>query len=103
MFEIIFNELKMQPGGPKYIMGDVNATTADITSLNLALLTLERESHAWHDVGALAELWGQTPCEPTCKAYNAKHATRRDYVIANTEGVVCSPRNNPIHHSPRSA
>ena len=76
----------MQPDGPKYIMGDMNATIADIMSLNLAILTPEGESHAWHDVGALAELWGQTPSEPTCRAYNAKHATRRDYVIANTEG-----------------
>ena len=67
-------------------MGDVNATTADIMSLNLALLTPEGESHAWHDVGASAELWGQVPSEPTCKAQSAKHAYRRDYVIANTEG-----------------
>ena len=77
----------MQPDGPQYIMGDVNATTADIMSLNLALLTPEGESHAWHDVGALAELMGQTPSEPTCRAYNATHATRRDYVIVNTEGL----------------
>ena len=58
MFKIIFNELKMQPDGPQFIMGDVNATTAGIMSLNLALLTPEGDSHAWHDVGALAELWG---------------------------------------------
>ena len=87
MFEIIFNELKMQPDGPKFVVGDVNATTADIMSLNLALLTPDGETHAWHDIGALAELWGQTPCEPTCKAYNANQPTRRDYVIANTEGL----------------
>ncbi len=86
MVEIIFNELKMQPDGPQYIMRDVNATTADIMSLNLALLTPEGESHAWHDVGASAELWVQMPSETACRAYIAKHATRRDYVIANTEG-----------------
>ena len=87
MFEIIFNELKVQPDGPKFIEGDGNATIADITSLNLALLTPEEETHACHGVGALAELWRHTQCEPTCKAYNANHHTGRDYVIANTEGI----------------
>ena len=87
MFEIIFNELKMQPDGPKFVVGNSNVATADITSLNLALLTPEGETHAWHDIGALAELWGQMPCEPICKAYNANKPTRRDYVIANTEGL----------------
>ena len=76
----------MQPDGPKFVVGDGNAATADITSLNLALPTPEEETHAWHDLGALAELWGQTPCEPTCKAYNANQPTRRDYVFANTFG-----------------
>ena len=56
-------------------------------TLNLALQTPNEDSHAWHDLGALAELWGQTPCEPTCKAYNAEHPTRRDFVFANTDGL----------------
>ena len=68
MLEIFFNELRAQPDGPQFVVGDGNAATADIMSLNLALQTPSEERHAWHDLGALAELWGQVPCEPTCKA-----------------------------------
>ena len=87
MWEVFFNELKAQLDGPQFVVGDNNATTAGIMTLNLALQTPNEERHAWHDLGALAELWGQTPCEPTCKAYNAEQPTRRDYVFANTEGL----------------
>ena len=56
MFEINFNELKMQPDGPKFIVGDGNATTADITSLKLCQHHVIEST--WHDLGALVELWG---------------------------------------------
>jgi hypothetical protein len=48
--------------------------------------TDEDSLQAWHDIGAKADLWGSIPSEPTCKAPNAKGATRRDDVIANSVG-----------------
>ena len=68
-------------------MGDLNASVPDLASLQMALEETDDDNfHAWHDIGAMADLWGSIPNEPTCRADNAKRATRRDYVIANTVG-----------------
>ena len=66
-------------------MGGFNASVPDLASLHMALETNnDYNLHAWHDVGADAEIWGSTPNEPTCRANNVKQVTRKDYVIANT-------------------
>jgi hypothetical protein len=88
LIRIVFLELKAQPDGPQYIMGDLNASVPDLASLQMALEETDDDHfHAWHDIGAMADLWGSIPNEPTCRADNAKRATRRDYVIANTVGL----------------
>ena len=82
MWEIIYNELKAQPGGPQFVVGDNNATTADIMTLNLALQTPNEDRHAWHELGALAELWGKRHANP-----HAKHTMRNNRLAETT----CSP------------
>ena len=88
LIRIVFLELKAQPDGPQYIMGDLNASVPDLVSLQMALEETDDDSvHAWHDVGAQADIWGSIPNDTTCRAPNAvKTATRRDCVIANTVG-----------------
>ena len=87
LISIVFRELQAQPDGPQFITGDLNASVPDLAALQMALEETDEDSlQAWHDIGAKADLLDSIPSEPTCKAPNAKGATRRDYVIANSVG-----------------
>ena len=47
------------------------------------------QTEGWHDLGAIADRCGQPINEPTCKANKDSTPTRRDIVMANSEGLDC--------------
>ena len=45
LVSIAFQELRAQPDDPQFIVGDLNATVADLPSLNMALEATDDDSH----------------------------------------------------------
>ena len=82
LLQAIQDEVHQQPGGPTFIVGDLNGDPSDFKHLVDML-----NNDGWLDVGANAHLWGQPQSVPTCTAPNTTTATRRDYVFANPDAV----------------
>ena len=70
------------PPLPRVMCCDLNANTTDVPAI------LDLLNNGWIAVGAHADIWGGTPCAPTCQAPNNKWPpTRRDFVFADAAFV----------------
>ena len=78
----ILQDADEQEVGPKLIVGDFNASIHRLPSLEQAI----REGK-YTDVGSIASNFKGVDNDTTCKASEKCKATRRDYVIANTEAL----------------
>lgn len=75
-------EFSTQLQGPKIILGDLNADTARLPTLQWML-----QSCHWTDIGAEGRIYGKAKILETCKISAAAKATRIDYAIANDEAI----------------
>ena len=78
LLEAVSAEVRHWPACPAVIAGDFNAGPSKLPPLGQALW-----SGAWFDLGTLAGLWGQEPCQATAIAHNACNPSRLDFVLAN--------------------
>eukprot|EP00973_Karenia_brevis_P064562 8970211-Karenia_brevis.AAC.1 len=81
MFDVIFQELRSLPDGPKIILGDLNADPVDIPILNEQL-----DKGNFLDIGAHTSLNGGV-VSSTCYPPNHIQPTRRDYIFASANFV----------------
>lgn len=63
-------------------MGDRNADTTDIATVHRMIT-----EGGWVDAGAMAQIWGGTPNQPTCRALGSHKATRRDYEVVSSDAM----------------
>ena len=80
IIDAILDDIKLQPKGPKVVVGDLNASVVSLPLLQECVLKGELI-----DIGAIASDFGGTNCECTCRANTKSRETRRDYVFANRE------------------
>ena len=80
LFHVVAEELRVQPRGPKTIVGDFNAELEDIPAPHALV-----QHEGWIDVGASAAIWGASSNEYTCISPNSRTPTRRDYILVNPE------------------
>ena len=74
------SDAKLQPAGPKMIVGDFNATVDRLPSLKEASLQGD-----FLDVGSIASSFKGVDNDTTCRATHLATPTRRDFVFANDE------------------
>ena len=77
---LIFLDMDMQVPGPKFVMGDFNATVQ-----NLPHLSDQIEKGKVYDIGAIASKYGSTDNLPTCQNNGKQKPSRNDYILANQE------------------
>jgi len=77
---LIFQDMDMQVPGPKFVMGDFNATV-----LNLPHLGAQIDMGKIFDIGAMASKYGSSDNLPTCQNIGKHKPSRNDYILANHE------------------
>ena len=78
IMSVLMDELDQDPYTLTLVLGDLNADTQDIPTIQYCL---DREG--WTDLGSVASIWQGEDEQTTCFAPNAKVATRRDYMFSN--------------------
>ena len=77
-----FQEVAMWNRMPAFFAGDLNADPVRLPSLAVHL-----EHDRLIDIGAHADVWGGTPCEPTTRAHGAKRESRCCYHLCTPEAL----------------
>ena len=84
LIQIILQDMNAKPRGPKFILGDFNATPDRLHALRDAI-----EDQTLFDIGADSMKYGTPNCMPTCQANSKSNKTRRDFIFANYLGKDC--------------
>ena len=89
----VFEDMILQPPGPKIIVGDLNGDPPSFADLQQALTT-----HQVIDVGSQASTWDEVACDYTCRAQGTKEPTRRDCIFATPRCLQpCHTRQSQSH------
>ncbi len=78
---IAHDDMQCHPAGPKFIVGDINGTLKSFTTFHSEIL-----EHTLFDLGEVGSAYGGIDKDVTCRATASARSTRRDYVLANSEG-----------------
>ena len=77
---LVFQDMDMQVPGPKFVMGDFNATV-----LNLPHLSDQIDMGKVFDIGAIDPKYGSSDNLPTCQNNGKQKPSRNGYILANHE------------------
>jgi hypothetical protein len=91
---LMLQDAGLQDPGPKFIVGDLNATTSRIPFIDAAI-----NGGGWIDVGACASAYGGIDYDTTCRANPKARQTRRDYVFANLDAKAWVKSLHVDHHA----
>ena len=83
ILQAVRREIKGDRHMPTIIAGDFNKEPSTIHSVKV----LKKEEN-WTDVGEVADWWGRTPGEPTCRSGKRAKPTRIDGYVVNPAALI---------------